>query len=252
MITEQFQVLGLYIDVIDYRTTLRKITAWIDHKQKMIIHAVAVHNVMVYRKDAQLLRLMNASGLVVPDGMPLVWIGRLAKKKTTRVYGPTLMQHMCRIAVQYRYRVFLFGGRDGQASRLKTRLESQYPGLLVVGAVDSTGQRPTPKALTERVVTQVNKTKSDIVFVGLGCPYQEKWMISERRVIQAPILVGVGAAFDFLSGDVKQAPQWVQRIGFEWLFRLMQEPRRLLYRYTVENIQFIWLMISTFVYRPTV
>jgi N-acetylglucosaminyldiphosphoundecaprenol N-acetyl-beta-D-mannosaminyltransferase len=232
-------VLGVGISAIDMEMALTRIASWVDQRIPHYVCITGVHGVMECRRDPELRRIHNASGLTTPDGMPMVWAGRLVGAHwMRRVYGPDLMEALSGLAAQRGWGFYLYGGKEGVAERLAERLTMRHPGLRVVGAY-SPPFRPLSSAEAEEVIGRINQAAPDIVWVGLGTPKQERWMDEYHRRLHAPVLIGVGAAFDFLSGDVQQAPRWVQRSGFEWLFRLAQEPRRLAARYLRNNPVFL-------------
>ncbi len=243
---EQTQILGVKIDSLDYPSALLVIKDSIAKKKKGYICVSAVHLIMECQDKPHILSGVNKSLLTTPDGMPLVWLSKFAgKKQTQRVYGPSLMIKACEMAAENNYSIFLLGGRKGQSAQLKKKLIKKFPQLKIVGNID-TPTRPLPKKVNHEVIKQINKTKAKIVFVGLGCPIQEEWMIENIKTIDNSILIGVGAAFDFITNQVRQAPHWMQSLGLEWFFRLLQEPQRLWKRYTVQNIRFIFLVMKEF------
>ena len=178
--------------------------------------------------------------LVVPDGVPLVWALRaLGHAEATRVYGPDLMARYCERSARTGTSIYLYGGRSDEAlAQLTAALLERFPGLRIAG-----GWSPPFRELgddeRDEVAERINATGADVVWVGIGQPKQEKWMAEMRDRLQAPILAGVGAAFDFHAGLVAQAPDWMQRIGLEWVFRLAKEPRRLWRRYLRYNPRFV-------------
>jgi len=195
---------------------------------------------MESQRDETLRQIHNSAGLVVPDGMPLVWLSRLAgAREVGRVYGPDLMLTCCLRSVAHRYRHFLFGGAEGVAERLAERLCDRFPGLLIVGTYTPSFGPPTEKEDAD-AIRCINDARPDFVWVGLSTPKQERWMADHRDQLRAPVLLGVGAAFDFVAGLKRQAPRWMQQGGLEWLFRLLTEPRRLWRRYLVNNPLFLW------------
>lgn len=245
MYHKYYTLLNVKISVTDYESSLKCISHWVRERQRKFVCVAAVHLVMECQKDKRLQDGVNRAGLMTPDGMPLVWLARFyGYRKVSRVYGPTLMQKLCHLAEKNGFKIFLLGGTRGQTERLKEKLLLCYPTLNIMGTQD-TPARPIPPHDTQKINQKINLLDPDIVFVGLGCPHQERWMIENRPHLKAPLLVGVGAAFDFLSGDRRQAPLWIQNSGVEWLFRLLQEPKRLWYRYTVLNILFITLVFSS-------
>jgi N-acetylglucosaminyldiphosphoundecaprenol N-acetyl-beta-D-mannosaminyltransferase len=190
-----------------------------------------VHGVMESQRDADLLRIHNASGLTTPDGMPMVWAGRRAGATwMRRVYGPDLMLELAERAAARGWRSFFYGGREGVAEQLVERLTGRYPGFTSVGEYS-----PPFRALTEdedtAVVERINALQPDLVWVGLSTPKQERWMDAHVGRLHAPVLLGVGAAFDIHAGTLPQAPRWMQANGLEWFYRLVREPRRLWRRY---------------------
>jgi N-acetylglucosaminyldiphosphoundecaprenol N-acetyl-beta-D-mannosaminyltransferase len=218
---------------------LDAIEGWIARGDRQYVCVTGVHGVMESQRDQELLRIHNAAGLVTPDGMPLVWLARHAGfPHVDRVYGPDLMLACCELALVRGYRHFFYGGGPGVAERLATRLASRFPGLRVAGTY-SPSFGPLSTAEEAEVVERLNASGAEIVWVGLSTPKQEHWMHRFRDRLTAPVLVGVGAAFDFHAGLKRQAPRWIRRSGFEWLFRLSQEPRRLWRRYSSNNTRFV-------------
>lgn len=195
----------------------------------------AVHGIGEARADPALRRIYNSSYLTTPDGMPLVWLG---PPGVERVYGPDLLLAVCDAGRPRRLRHYFCGGRPGVAASLAAKLSARFPGLLVAGtAAPSTGDLPS--AEFDALHADIQRTRPDVIWVGLGTPRQERFMARYAPSFGAGLLVGVGAAFDFHSGRIRQAPRWIQRSGFEWLFRLGTEPRRLAPRYLRTNPLFV-------------
>ncbi|HUR57373.1 MAG TPA: WecB/TagA/CpsF family glycosyltransferase [Opitutaceae bacterium] len=191
-------------------------------------------------RDAELRASFNGSWLTTPDGMPLVWLG---PSGVERVYGPDLMLAVCDAGRAVGLRHYLFGGVPGVTEQLRERLVGRYPGLEIVGTSTPPFRELTP-AETTALQADVARTRPDVIWVGLGTPKQEKFMARHARDLEAGVLVGVGAAFDFHSGRTRQAPRWMQRSGLEWLFRLCTEPRRLGKRYLTTNPLFAARVIA--------
>lgn len=222
----------------NYLHVLHAVKKCIDKKNKMYICVAAVHLIMEAQKNKKLIQGIQKADIVTPDGMPLVWLSKLyGNKKASRVYGPNLTLMLCKLAQRYNFTVFLLGGAIGQSVKLEKKLKRLFPNLQVVGTQD-TPIRPIPARENDEIIKNINKVKPDILFVGLGCPNQELWMIENRKRVFTPVLIGVGAAFDFITHTVKQAPRWMQNGGLEWLFRLTQEPSRLWKRYIILNTLF--------------
>jgi N-acetylglucosaminyldiphosphoundecaprenol N-acetyl-beta-D-mannosaminyltransferase len=236
-------VLGVGVSAINMDTALEVIDRWITAGAQKYVCVTGVHGVMESQRDESLRRIHNAAGLVTPDGMPLVWLSRLhGRRNTSRVYGPDLLLEVCDRSLATGYRHFFYGGQEGVGERLVERLCRRFPGLIVAGTY-----APPFRALTAdeelEAVRLINAAKPDIVWVGLSTPKQERWMAQHVGQLSAPVLIGVGAAFDFHAGVKRQAPRWMQRSGLEWLFRLASEPRRLWKRYLVNNPLFVWLTL---------
>ncbi len=180
--------------------------------------------------------------MTTPDGMPLVWLSRLhGRRHVSRVYGPDLLIAVCQESIRAGYRHFFYGGAEGVPEALAAALLRRFPGLVVAGTYSPPFRPLTPEE-DEQIVAMIDRARPDIVWVGLGAPKQEYWMAEHVGRLEAPVMVGVGAAFDFHSGRKKQAPRWMQRSGLEWLFRLLTEPRRLWRRYLINNPLFLWLV----------
>jgi N-acetylglucosaminyldiphosphoundecaprenol N-acetyl-beta-D-mannosaminyltransferase len=233
-------VLGVPLAVTDYASTLDWIDQAVAARHRSYICVAAVHTVMACREDQALNAAVQGANFVVPDGQPLVWALRaLGHPLEDRVYGPELMDRACARAARTGQRFFLYGGRNqGALAQLTRMLRLRHPGLKIVG-----GYAPPFRELTdaedEAVAFEINRARADVVWVGIGVPKQEKWMARMRDRIDAPVLIGVGAAFDFHAGIIPQAPPRIQRYGLEWAYRLVQEPRRLWKRYLKYNPQYV-------------
>jgi N-acetylglucosaminyldiphosphoundecaprenol N-acetyl-beta-D-mannosaminyltransferase len=200
-----------------------------------------MHGVTEAQHDAQFKNVLNEADLVVPDGMPLVWCARIrGYPLRRRVYGPELMLTFCQETVAKGYRHFLYGGDTGVPERLAASLLRSCPGLCIAGIFSPPFRPPTAEEDAE-IVEMIRRAAPDVLWVGLSTPKQEKWMRDHRDRLGVPVLVGVGAAFDILSGGKRQAPAWMREHGLEWFFRLLQEPRRLWRRYLVYGSQFFLL-----------
>jgi N-acetylglucosaminyldiphosphoundecaprenol N-acetyl-beta-D-mannosaminyltransferase len=233
-------VLGVPLALIDYDETMDWLDAMVAERQRGYVCVAAVHTVMVCQEDPQLRHAVLGSSLTVPDGQPLVWaMNLLGHDLSSRVYGPELMARYCERSATTGTRMFLYGGRNqGALVQLALNLRRRHPGLKIVG-----GYAPPYRDLDaeERaaVADEINRSRADVVWVGIGVPKQEKWMAQMRDAVEAPVLIGVGAAFDFHAGLVPQAPNRVQSLGLEWAYRLAHEPRRLWRRYARYNPRFL-------------
>jgi N-acetylglucosaminyldiphosphoundecaprenol N-acetyl-beta-D-mannosaminyltransferase len=204
------------------------------------VTAAAVNLVMSAQDDAATRAAVLGATLAVPDGQPLVWALRaLGHARATRVYGPDLMAAFCARAARGGAPMYLYGGRSPEALELlERRLRERFPGLAIAGGF-SPPFRELDKRENERALRAINDSRASVVWVGTGQPKQELWMHRARPHLHAPLLVGVGAAFDFHAGLVSQAPRWMQRAGLEWSYRLSREPRRLWRRYARYNPRFV-------------
>jgi N-acetylglucosaminyldiphosphoundecaprenol N-acetyl-beta-D-mannosaminyltransferase len=237
---ESIDVLGVPVSAVDYDGVMDWMDGTVAARGRGYICVAATHTVMVAQEDAAAMQAVRGASLVVPDGQPLVWALRaLGRPLPDRVYGPDLMLKHCERAAANGTRIFLYGGRNqGALVQLTLNLRRQYPGLRVVGGC-SPPFRDLDEDELDAIAQEINRTGADVVWVGIGVPKQEKWMAAMRDRLDAPVLVGVGAAFDFHAGLVPQAPSWMQSAGLEWAFRLAQEPRRLWRRYLRYNPRFV-------------
>jgi len=231
---------GIRLAVSDYEEVIDWMEAMIASGAHGYVTAAAVNLVMSAHEDPATRDAVAAATLAVPDGQPLVWALRaLGNSHATRVYGPELMARFCARAAAAGTPMYLYGGRSRSAlETLEARLRARFPGLRIVGGF-SPPFRELSEAEEREVTEAIDSSGAAVVWVGTGQPKQEKWMLRMRPRLAAPLLVGVGAAFDFHAGLVSQAPAWMQRAGLEWLYRLSREPRRLWRRYARYNPLFI-------------
>jgi N-acetylglucosaminyldiphosphoundecaprenol N-acetyl-beta-D-mannosaminyltransferase len=234
------EVIGVPLALTDYERTLDWIDDAVAARAKAYVCVAATHTVVACAEDAELREAVLGADFTVPDGQPLVWALRaLGHELPGRVYGPTLMEVACERAARTGRRCYLYGGRNqGALVQLTDNLRRRFPGLQIVGG-HVPPFRPLSAEEEDAVVADINRAAPDVVWVGIGVPKQEKWMARLRERLDAPVLVGVGAAFDFHAGLIPQAPGWMQRSGLEWAFRLVQEPRRLWRRYLRYNPRFV-------------
>lgn len=232
-------VLGVGIDAVSPPAVLEALLDRGRQRGSGYVCVTGVHGVMEAQRDPELMRILNESLLTVPDGMPTVWMGRLQGHRTmSRVYGPTLLLDVCRLSARTGHTHFFYGGTEGVADELATRLVERFPGLRVVGTF-TPPFRPLNAVEEASLLEQVDRARPDFFWVGLSTPKQERFMAALSGRLAAKVMLGVGAAFDMHSGRTRQAPGWMQRSGLEWLFRMLQEPRRLFWRYARNNPAFI-------------
>lgn len=239
-------VVSVAVSTTSYSDLVEKCRAWISGRrsgaatpQARYLCFLSVHGIMEARDDQEVGAIFNAADIVAPDGMPVVWALRsFGFKGQQRVYGPTAMLHLCEDASRHGHRVFLYGGTEESLRDLTVRLAAWYPALRIVGAY-SPPFRPLRKEEDDLVVRRILESDADLVLVGISTPKQERWMFAHRERLPGVVLAGVGAAFDFHAGRVRQAPGWIQKRGLEWLFRLVMEPRRLWRRYVLTTPRFL-------------
>lgn len=234
-------VLGVKVSAIDIESAVDLADRWIQSTAGHgYICATGVHGVMEAYADSDVRRILNHAFMNVPDGMPMTWVGRLqGRHNMDRVFGPDLMAEMCQLSVQRGYRNFLCGGKPGVAESLREALEKRFPGLHVVGTYTPPFRSLTPKE-EEELSVQVRESRPHIFWVGLSPPKQERFMAQYVDRLEVPLMFGVGAAFDYHSGRIRDCSAWVKRAGLQWLHRLLQDPRRLWSRYLRNNPAFLW------------
>ena len=240
MTIKRVNVLGVGISVLNLPTALAEVAAAIGERRKGYICVTGVHGVMEAQADPNFKAILNRALLCTPDGVPMVWAGKLnGFSEMDRVYGPDLLLTVCEWSVKSGCRNFFFGGAEGVAGLLAEKLKAKFPGLMVAGTFTPPFRALRP-AEEKQLQESVRDSRPDIIWVGLSTPKQERFMAEYLSKLDATLLIGIGAAFDFHSGRVKQAPRWMQRSGLEWFYRLCQEPRRLAKRYLRNNPLFVW------------
>lgn len=241
----RFRVLGIKVNAVQIPAVIAQMQVWIAARSHCRFIAVTgMHGVTEAQHDVHFKRILNSADLVVPDGMPLVWIGRRhGHPLRRRVYGPELMQAFCReTAAGYRH--FFYGGMPGIPELLAERMRTDY-GITIAGTY-SPPFRAVSTEEDDKIVKLINDSKADVLWVGLSTPKQERWMYEHRERLRTPVVAGVGAAFDLNCGKLRQAPAWMRENGLEWCFRLLMEPRRLWRRYLVYGSEFVCSLASEF------
>jgi N-acetylglucosaminyldiphosphoundecaprenol N-acetyl-beta-D-mannosaminyltransferase len=241
---QRVDVLGVGISVTSIDDAVETIASWIEKGERQYVCCTPVDGVIRSQDDEAVRAAHNRSGLTVPDGMPMVWAGRFAgARQISRVYGPDLMERVCKLASERGWRSFLYGGAPGVPEELSDRLLERFPGLRIVGT-HSPPYRALTGAESDEVTRMINSSGAELVWVGISTPKQELWMAEHIGRLDPPVvLIGVGAAFDVHSGRVRRPPKWMGPLGLYWLFRLLQEPRRLWRRYLVGNARFLAAII---------
>ena len=237
--TNRVNVLGVGISALNLPSALAEVAGALRERRKGYICVTGVHGVMEAQNDAAFRGILNSAFLCTPDGMPMVWMGKLnGHSEMSRVYGPDLMRDICAWSETNPCRHFFFGGAPGVAGLLTEKLKARYPKMEIVGSY-TPPFRPLNADEEKELQEMVRAARPDIMWIGLSTPKQERFMAGYLPKLDTTLMIGVGAAFDFLSGRVKQAPRWMQRSGLEWFYRLCSEPRRLAGRYFKNNPIFV-------------
>jgi len=234
---ERVNILGVGVSAVNMDTAIDRIDGWVHSHELRYVCVCPVHSIMECRRSQPIRHIFNSAGMVTPDGMPVVWVVRWSgHREVHRVYGPDLM---LAVLGRQRHRHFFYGGGSGVAQRLAELMKRRFPDLDVAGVFEPPFA-PLDQLCTPQAAALINQSAADVVWVGMSSPKQDEWMARMRPLLHAPVLIAVGAAFDFHSGTVRQAPSWMQRSGLEWLFRLALQPRRLWRRYLIDNPWFVW------------
>jgi N-acetylglucosaminyldiphosphoundecaprenol N-acetyl-beta-D-mannosaminyltransferase len=233
-------VLGVKVSAINMSRAVDTADRWIRTGKSGYVCVTGVHGVMEAQKDHAFRRILNRAMMNTPDGMPMSWVGRLQGfDDMDRVFGPDFMLAMCHLSLERGFRHFLYGGKPGVAENLKQALEKKFPGLQVVGTY-TPPFRDLNATEEHALLAQVCNSRPHILWVGLSTPKQERFMAQHVDRLQVPLLVGVGAAFDYHTGLIRDSSVWIKRAGLQWLHRLAQDPRRLWRRYLRNNPAFVW------------
>ncbi len=238
------RILGVPVSMIDMSCAVATIVAWANNRSANYVCVRDVHGIMQTQDNPELLAIHENAGLVTPDGMPIVWIGRHLGQSVSRVCGSDLVDALCNASVAPGLRHFFYGGKPGVADAMAAALQAKFPGLKIAGTL-SPPFGALSKDEDDAVVRDIAGAMPHIVWVGLSTPKQEYWMRDHVGRIPGATLIGVGAAFDFHAGEIARAPVWMQRGGFEWLHRLLSEPRRLWRRYLVMAPLFVIKVLTS-------
>ncbi len=233
-------ILGVQVSALTMDIALRESEALLDRGGSGYVCVTGVHGIMEAQTDRRFRDILNRSFLTTPDGMPTVWLGRFhGFSRMSRVYGPDYMLNLCRRSVSRGYKHYLYGGKPGVAEELKADLLRRFPGLQIVGTY-TPPFRPLNSAEEGSLREELERLQPDVLWCGLSTPKQERFMAAYSGSLPVRLMVGVGAAFDLLSGNLSEAPNWMKKVGLQWLYRLVKEPRRLWRRYLSNNPRFVW------------
>lgn len=238
----KINIVGVNVSCLPLSDTLDRIGEYISGRGSHYVLASNVHTLMMSRGDPSYRRIHNAADICLPDGKPLVWAARiLGGARIERICGRDLMSALCARSLAKGYSHYFLGGQEPVLRTLVSTLQNRYRGLRVAGYY-SPPFRPVTAEEDARMIQAINESGADILWVGLGAPKQEKWIGEHAGRVRAPVMFAVGAAFDYLAGNIKPAPPWIQRAGLEWFVRLCSEPRRLWRRYILNNPKFVFLI----------
>jgi len=241
---DHFDVLGVKIDVTNLQSACQFMEGKLKTRKSVYICIAPVATIVDCQKNDEYLKVVNNSAMTTPDGMPLVWLGKFkGNSNIDRTYGPDLLRDMCLLSERKSYTHYFYGGTQETSDLLAGKLREKYPKLKIVGRYSPPFR--DSKALEEsRIIDEINQANPDILWVGLGSPKQDYWMFQHKDKLKVGVMIGVGAAFDFMAETKRQAPRWIQRSGLEWVFRLCSEPKRLWRRYLIGNTLFIYYLLK--------
>ncbi len=248
-VVPSFDVVGTRVHAVQFDDVIRIIEQWIaEGKRAHFVSVANAHVVTEARRNPSFRAVIDASDLCVPDGSPLIWVGRRrGYRLARRVYGPDLLIEFCSSTAHRGYRHFFYGGAPGVAEQLGERLQTMFPGVLVAGTYSPPFRPLTPEE-DATAVQLINDANPDVLWVGLGAPKQERWIYDHLPRLRVPAVLAVGQAFDIQSGRVRPAPAWMAEHGLEWLYRLAKEPRRLWRRYLLYNSEFLCYLLLDYLH----
>jgi N-acetylglucosaminyldiphosphoundecaprenol N-acetyl-beta-D-mannosaminyltransferase len=245
----KIDILGVGISVLTRAALLEAVERSVETRSKLRVAFCNVDTIAQSQNNKTLASVVNDYEVASPDGMPLVWFGKLqGNKEMERVDGPNAMLAICEMGVPLGFKHYFYGSTEATLEALEANIRERFPGIDIVGSY-SPPFRPLTDDERSEVVNRINAVKPDLIWIGLGMPKQELWVAENHSLLEAPGLLAVGAAFGFHAGMVRRAPRWMQNAGLEWLFRLSQEPRRLWKRYLVGNSVFLYLAARQFLFR---
>jgi N-acetylglucosaminyldiphosphoundecaprenol N-acetyl-beta-D-mannosaminyltransferase len=242
---KKYNFIGTNVDAITYTELFKQCDLWLQDKYAKSKHiaCVNVNCAVESYLDPEIAEIFDKADISGADSMPFVyWIKLLTGQECDRLYAPDIILKLCERSLESNYRLYLYGGAEGVPEKMQSFLETKFPGIKIVGAYSPPFRQLTP-AEDREICDRINQTHADFIIVGLGSPKQDKWMQAHLESIPGTVMIASGAAFDFFGGTINQAPILIQKSGFEWLFRLFQDPKRLWKRYTLYNVIFVWMFL---------
>jgi len=244
---KRFNILGVKISALNLEDMINAVEDTISADKKNYVCVCPVSTIMACQNSAEAFKSVNSAKVTVPDGMPIAWIGKAkGYKNLKRIPGTELMRAACKLSESKGYRNYFYGSTKKTLSNLEEKVMKKFPRLNIVGT-HSPPFRDLSLKESDKIIDMINEAKPDILWVGLGSPKQDIWMHRNRKKLDAPLLIGVGAAFDFLAETKKRAPGFMQRLGLEWLYRFILEPGRLWKRYLVYNVVFVYFILKEYI-----
>ena len=243
-----FEFAGVKFSIINLFEAVKKLEDNIINTRKSQVCVTNVYSTVLMQKDDEFRKINNSSTMVVADGMPIVWVSKLMKcPLPCRIAGADLFFRLCTLACERGYTFYFLGSTKDALGRIRIHLKAKFPSLKIAGVYSPPYKDIFSATENAEILKKINEVKPDILWVGMTAPKQEKWIYHNSDKIDTKVAIGVGAVFDFVSGAVHRAPVWMQKMGLEWLFRFIQEPRRMWRRYLIGNTIFIWLVIKEMV-----
>lgn len=229
-------ILGVDVSPLSYEDLKKNIEKDIENNKKSFIVAINPEKILKARKDEKLKELLNNATYEIPDGIGVIYASKLRKGNIkTRITGIDSMEMLCKLSEEKKYKIFMYGAKEETIKKAKENLEIKFPNIQIVGTINGYEKD------NDKIISSINKSKADIVFVALGSPKQEYWITENMYKVSAKIFQGVGGSFDVFSGNIKRAPKWMQKIGLEWLYRLIKEPKRIFRQ--IKLVKFLWLAL---------
>lgn len=245
MSNSRIDICNIIIDNISMEESIQRVAEFILSKNYSYIVTPNIDHIVRLQKDAYFKKIYDGASLVLADGVPILWAARfLSAPLKEKISGSDLFPKLCEASAKNGWKVFFLGGGEGAAENAADVLKTQYPLLQVVGTYCPPLGFDDDENKNRIIINMIKDVKADILFVGLGSPKQEKWIYKYKDQYQVPVSIGVGVSFEFVAGVVKRAPKWMQKIGLEWFWRLIMEPKRLWKRYLIDDPVFFWLVLK--------
>ncbi len=241
----RMKFLNIYIDNMTMNEAINESEKLINNGEYNYVVTPNVDHIVKLEKDNEFKEVYNNADLILTDGMPLIWISRLKKNKIKeKVSGSDYFPNLCKIACKKGYKIFLLGAREGVGEQARLNIEKKYSGINIVGVYSPPYGFENDIEEIKKIIDRVNNTKPDILAVGLGAPKQEKFIYKYRNELKVPLSLGIGATIDFEAGNEKRAPKILQKVGLEWFYRFLREPKRMFKRYFIDDIKIIKIIFK--------